>query len=396
MKKFNSYFSATAIGSMPHKDAKQALDEVFLNFKQIPFWPQMPKRSFLESMYVQFSEALPGVKINEEEKKIYIDTQSAEKQLEQCYEHYINDDIDYFAISPEYAQGLYAFLKILKEDERRTAKDEGRYIKGHITGPVSFGLTVTDNNKRSIIYNPLLSEALIKVLTMKAKWQIRQFKSKITPRNCKTISGTRSRESLPGEFREFPGLSTRNFAEISGRGFLGENSKIIIFIDEPYLSSIGSAYVNLKKENIIEYINEIIEAIHREGAMAGIHCCGNTDWSIILDTKTDIISFDAYNFIDNLMLFIGRIKLFLEGNGILAWGIVPSSEIIRKETVETLTERIDKGIAKLTASGLSYQQIANASLITPSCGAGTLSDELAGDVFKAAREVSEAMKGKTG
>lgn len=344
---FTPSFLATAIGSTPHEEAAQAVRGMLSNFKQIPFWPQLPHRSFLESMYVQFSEKLPGVLINQEKRTIYVDTEQAEKQLEECYQHCLSDDTAYFAITPEYAQGLYVFLEMLKEN------GEG-FIKGQITGPISFGLTVTDENKRAIIYNPSLAEVLTMVLAMKVKWQIK----KLTALNPKR--------------------------------------RIIIFIDEPYLALIGSAYVNFKREDIIKYSNEIIEAIHAEGALAGIHCCGNTDWPVILDTKVDIVSFDAYNFMDNFSLFAKQLKDFLEEERVLAWGIVPASLAVDKETVESLTQKLEKGISNLCGKGLEKTKIMNLSLITPSCGMGTLSVKSAESVLKLTLQISERMREKWG
>ncbi len=52
---------ATIIGSLPHPDAVSACQEVILNLKDIPAWPQLPRRSFKENMYAQFSEHLPGL-----------------------------------------------------------------------------------------------------------------------------------------------------------------------------------------------------------------------------------------------------------------------------------------------------------------------------------------------
>ncbi len=71
--------------------------------------------------------------------------------------------------------------------------------------------------------------------------------------------------------------------------------KIICFIDEPILSAFGSStYVSVKREDVVALIGEVVEAVHAEGAMAGVHCCGNTDWSILIDAGVDIINFDAF------------------------------------------------------------------------------------------------------
>ena len=54
------------IGSLPHTRPPAACDRVLESFPQIPTWPQLPKRSFLENMYVQFSEGFPGVVLEDQ------------------------------------------------------------------------------------------------------------------------------------------------------------------------------------------------------------------------------------------------------------------------------------------------------------------------------------------
>ena len=46
----------TMIGSMPQTDAKEACSMVTKYLPDLPAWPQLPLRSRLENMYVQFSE----------------------------------------------------------------------------------------------------------------------------------------------------------------------------------------------------------------------------------------------------------------------------------------------------------------------------------------------------
>ncbi len=53
-------FPATGVGSLPHRDPAKAVKAVLANFREIPYWPQLPRRTFLESMYVQFAAGLPA------------------------------------------------------------------------------------------------------------------------------------------------------------------------------------------------------------------------------------------------------------------------------------------------------------------------------------------------
>jgi hypothetical protein len=39
---------------------------------------------------------------------------------------------------------------------------------------------------------------------------------------------------------------------------------------------------------------------------------GNTVWSLLLETRLDILSFDAYSYLENLSLYPKGLKTFLE------------------------------------------------------------------------------------
>ncbi|MFZ5641793.1 MAG: hypothetical protein ACOY4Q_14045, partial [Bacillota bacterium] len=51
----------TAMGILPHTDYEKAMDLAFTT--DIPFWPQLPRVSFYEDMYVQITENFPGITI---------------------------------------------------------------------------------------------------------------------------------------------------------------------------------------------------------------------------------------------------------------------------------------------------------------------------------------------
>jgi len=81
------------IGSMPHSDPSAACAQVIHYLKDIPAWPQLPKRTFLEDMRVQFSHGFPGVVLGED--SIYIDrSQDLDEPLEQLSTDYLENNID--------------------------------------------------------------------------------------------------------------------------------------------------------------------------------------------------------------------------------------------------------------------------------------------------------------
>ncbi|MFA5859353.1 MAG: methionine synthase [Elusimicrobiota bacterium] len=317
----------TGIGSLPHTDPVRAA-EIVVNGFDIPFLLQLPKRNFRESMYIQYSEGLPGVILNQEKQVVYVDMskENLPEEYERFYQAVIDNDIDKFCISQDYAAGIYSVIDVLKLYSNK----KFHKIKVQVTGPVSFGLTVTDETGKSILHNEQYSDVLVKGLLMKALWQV--------------------------------GFVRKNMPD----------SRILAFIDEPYLSAFGSAYVPVSREVVVKCINEIADALHKIDVEVGIHCCGNTDWSILMDTSIDVLSFDAYNYFETLLLYKSKLAEFITSGRKLAWGIVPSNNDVIADAVVELKQRINHGIEVLASKGIDKDIIMENIIITPSCGLGSL------------------------
>ena len=286
---FDQPFITTLIGSFPYPDSA-ALCPRLASEIQIPAWPQLPRRTFRENMYTQYSAGLPGIVVDDAHQKVYFDTSGdLSPALEEFYGRYLADDVDSFALPADYAAGFYTMLDTLKSTS-------GEWAKGHVTGPISFGLTVVDQDLRSSLYNEQLADPIVKQMAFNARWQIRQLKQ--------------------------------------------ARSNVIIFVDEPYMASFGSAFISLSREQVITMLNEVFDAIHAEGALAGVHCCGNTDWSVLMETSVDILNLDAYEYLDNLALYPNEVRAFLDRGGNIAWGIIPNNEAIFNVTPEGLAQRL--------------------------------------------------------
>jgi methionine synthase II (cobalamin-independent) len=340
---FQNPFITTGIGSFPHQDENEVFRLIFENFPETPFWPQLPKRSFLEGMVVQYSEGFPSLKWNEKEQKVWVDTSHGfDKEIEKFYRHQEENELKPFEITEDFAKGLRILNDLTSKDHRKEIK----YIKGQIAGPITFGLALTDLEGKSIFYDPTLRDILIKHLSMKARWMERKFNDL------------------------FPGTPT------------------IIFFDEPSLSSFGSAFSGLNREDVVHSLNECFGALK---GLRGIHCCGNTDWSVLLSTNLNILSFDAYGYLETLSLYPGELKAFLERGGILAWGIVPTSEAVLKEDAQSLVKRFKEGVETLSKKGID-QALLQRAIITPSCGTASLSIPLAERVCQLTAEVSKRLK----
>jgi len=336
---------------MPFDDADYSVG-VSLAKLDAPIWPQLPKFGLFEQMEIQYSENIPCATIDLEKSRMYFDTsKDYSEQFAEFYEKYMaaveegTGDFEFMAISPEYSKGIYALEKALKGRGRLP------FLKVQTTGPCSFALTIVDENKRAIYYNDEFRDVIVKALAMKCRWQIQKF---------------------------------RDYAE-----------NIICFIDEPILSAFGSStYVSVKRDDVVAILNEVIEAVHAENALAGIHCCGNTEWSILIDAGVDIVNFDAFSYGDTIAMYADSVRAHLERGGILAWGVVPTSAAIREQTVETLEAQLEKVMDNLASKGISKDLIINQAVITPSCGTGSLDTADAERVFDLLSKLSKRMKEK--
>lgn len=331
---------ATGIGSMPHKDTQQALRVVFDNFREVPFWPQLPRRDFRENMYVQFSQGMPAVEVDMAGEALRARTgENVLVEAEAFYVRYLAEDPSLFALAPDYAAGLYAF-------RGAQAELKGcRWVKGQVTGPISFGLKVTDQKMRPILYDDTLRDVLVKHVARSAQWQER---------------------------------------------VLSELGEPLTFVDEPSLSLIGASVVALNHDQVVCDLEEVYSSIR---GIKGTHCCGNTDWSLLLQTSVDIISLDAYTYAENLALFAGDVRRFLDRGGVIAWGIVPTiEEVVAEETVDHLSAKLVSAMQLLVKKGIDREQILQQALVTPACGLGPLSVPAAERAAALTRGVSARLR----
>jgi methionine synthase II (cobalamin-independent) len=244
-------------------------------------------------------------------------------------------------ISEDYAKGLYTFIKIIKNSHFK-------FLKGQITGPLTFSLGLKDSEGRPVYFDEELREISLMVLKAKIRWQIETLKP---------------------------------YAE-----------KIIIFIDEPILSALGStSYMGVDPEEAQRLLKEISDAIKNAGGIPGIHCCGKADWPLVIKSEVRIISFDAYDYVETVSLYPQEFTGFLKNGCYLAWGVIPTTESVREENLDSVKKRFDTGVERLSKS-IPASLLLSQILLTPSCGTGSRSIEETLKVFQLLVELKKLLK----
>jgi methionine synthase II (cobalamin-independent) len=353
---FEANCRSLLIGSLPLGDHAAASELIFRYTPEIPLWAQLPVHAH-EGMLQQFLAGLPGLRSTA--ARTYVDTSAPDfdNEVLAFYEDFVavteggaNIDRTCFALGTDAAPGFAVLMEQLAERSPPPIA-----VKGQVTGPFTFCTGVRDETRQAIFYNPQLRDAAVKLLALKAVWQVRRL-------------------AQPGR-------------------------PVIIFFDEPALAGFGtSEFIGVSREDVAACLAEVIEAVHGAGGIAGVHICANTDWSLVLESSADIVNFDAYAFFDRFILYPELIRRFISAGKILAWGIVPtgSRDDIVRETVFSLADKWYEEIASVEALGIDRCRIVSQSLITPSCGTGTLPLELAEKVLQLTRGVSDRVRANLG
>lgn len=343
-------FIATGVGSLPYSDPMKAVQTVKQFFPDMPHWPQLPSNNSSEGLIGQYIAPLVRLGLVDKESgsaPIFVRQSDWLDRLTEFYDLYLRisegDDeaLSHFGLPYEYAKGFWAFVDELSAGGFRNAK----FIKGQVTGPITLGLQLTDQNRRSSYYDEDLKDIVVKAIALQARWQVE----------------TLSRFGIP----------------------------VVIFIDEPGLYAYGqSTHITLNRQEIIDELNIIVDMIHSAGGSAGIHVCASTDWGMLLESRIDILNFDAFEYFTTLSLYPEQIQNFLQREGVLAWGIVPTSEKVLVYNSDQLTQVLNAQIDTLVGKGIDRNALTRQSMITPSCGVGTLTTDTAKKVYRLTQEIS--------
>ncbi|MFI5355011.1 MAG: hypothetical protein ACHQX0_05315 [Desulfobaccales bacterium] len=337
--------AATGIGSVPFTDPGETAALILETLPQVPYWPQMVRLGFAEEMTAQSARGLAALKLDAAARSVEVDSERPrDEALAEFYEAAWSGDLSPFAMAEDEAHGFYALLQAVAD-----GKIPCRALKGQLAGPVTFAGMVKDREGKAMLFDRELTQAACLGLARKAAWQARKFRE------------------------------------------LGKDP--VIFLDEPFLTGFGSAYLPISREEVLEIIGQTIDELRQavEGPVAvGMHCCGNTDWGLLLSAPIDILSFDSYGYFDSLRLYDKALAKFFARGGWLAWGLVPTGAAeFGQETADSLWPRFSQQVAQLAQDQKTgLKEILSRALLTPACGMGYLSPDEARRGFQVLADLS--------
>jgi len=328
----------TAMAVMPHKDADRAL-ELALSM-DIPFWPQLPRVSYYEDMYVQAAEHFPGILLDLENQTLRFSMDNFINEFEDTMARF--DEPEYFDISRDYSVVYHKFLEMDLSD--RPA------IRGQLEGPISFGLNVLDQDKRPILFEDTIRPFMFEFMSKRINVQLKRLQQM--------------------------------------------NPNAFMFIDEPGLQFLFSALSGYDSSAARGEVAEFLSMIERP---RGIHLCGNPDWDFLLNQDMDILSLDVYLNGEIFSRYAGSIKKFLDNGGVIVWGIVPTNfEPFEAENHDTLISQLENIWTALDKKGIDRHYLLSKSLISPAtcCLVNPDGEKTVEKAFQVVSQVSRRLRQK--
>ncbi len=328
----------TAMGVMPHLDADRALEEALM--LDIPYWPQLPNLSYYEDMYVQASEHFPGIVLDMDNRKLSFSMDKFMVEFEEAYSKM--EDPYHFDISVEFSSVYHKFLKM----------DLSEYpaIRGQLEGPISLGFSILDQNDRPILFDDNVRPLIYEILARRVNIQLGRLQEK--------------------------------------------NKNAFMFIDEPglqYLFSAMSGYNDISAKKDMEYFFSMIDRPR------GVHLCGNPDWDFLLELDMEILSLDAYTNKEIISSYSDSLKKFLQRDGIICWGIVPTNaEPYNSENIDSMMLELEEIWETLTHTGIDMDFLLSRSMLSPAtcCLINPDGEKTVEKAFRSLKDISQRLREK--
>jgi hypothetical protein len=310
----------TGIGSLPHHNIDAALEYAFQY--SLPFLPQIPMRNPWEFSLPQGLEGLPGLRI-ESDGMPFVDmsvwvglAKPFDEKLGHAFERAMDESaFESFEPSSATSSSWQPFLWELQERNALRAKVQ-------IVGPLTAQWSLRSTDGERVDSNPDIGRQIFQLILARALGMIRRLKTLgVTP---------------------------------------------LLFLDEP-------AFFVYNGENPhhlvgMQQLRVLVQALQKEGALVGLHCCSNTQWAAVLGLGADFLSIDTALSLPSLLQAKEALLSYVEKGGRLSLGVVPTNapKIFSHLSAESLMGSIQEVLS--TELGSLSEKILSQALWTPACG----------------------------
>lgn len=180
-----------------------------------------------------------------------------------------------------------------------------------------------------------------------------------------TLAAALQRAGAPAELAlavAGPAARARARAMLDAVARHAPEAPVLAFLDEPGL--VGGPPDSLADpDTLIDLVSSAL-AVWEPRAVTGVHCCGPTDWKTLLQAGPRVLSVPVGA---GLLPGAGSLASFLERDGWIAWGAVPTDRPLGDSPSRWWRE-LSAQWCELVRAGCDPVRIRRQALVTPACG----------------------------
>ncbi len=156
---------------------------------------------------------------------------------------------------------------------------------------------------------------------------------------------------------------------------------LVLFFDEPALVSWRGGEGPLDRESAIDVLSGALAAVD---CVTGVHVCSDGDVGLALEAGPQVLGVEVG---DALVRDTVALARFLDGDGWIAWGAVPTDRPVG-ESADPHWRTLARVWCDLTRRGCDPVPLRTRGLITPACGLAGYGASQAERVLGIARELA--------
>jgi methionine synthase II (cobalamin-independent) len=156
----------------------------------------------------------------------------------------------------------------------------------------------------------------------------------------------------------------------------------LVWLDEPWMGDLMSPGFPIAPDPAIDLLSTAM-AILEPTATVGVHCCADADVASLLAAGPAMLSIPLDARLVDVAGYLGR---FLEDGGVVAWGAVATDGPIATSS-ERSWRLLSEVWCELVNRGCDPVELRQRSLVTPACGLGLHSPQVAERVVRLTREI---------
>ena len=167
------------------------------------------------------------------------------------------------------------------------------------------------------------------------------------------------------------------------------HAPLVLVLDEPSLTAWYGEGFPWEADDTVDLLSGALAAA-AHGAIAGVHCCGATEWRLALAAGPQILSVPTGSGLTEDPVALGT---FLDGGGWVAWGAVPTDGPVSRQP-ERYLHAIHDEWRDLARGGVDFDLLRSRAIVTPACGLVGHTDSQADEILAMTTRIGDAMRGR--